>query len=134
MAMYLAGVLIFTIMLLGFWSSDAFLQYIWKQVKEIRRGISIKIQNENENIFTIPSTLYDDPRALNHPLKHANHKISGPGFKDMIRPLVRVFHNLTDSLPFFVVFIHLPYAICVLLLSYLIWTSLIQYSDQYVIH
>jgi hypothetical protein len=30
MVMYLAGVPVFTIMLLGFWSSDAFLWYIRK--------------------------------------------------------------------------------------------------------
>ena len=34
MAMYLAGVPVFTIMLLGRWSSDAFLRYIRKEVQE----------------------------------------------------------------------------------------------------
>eukprot|EP00957_Ditylum_brightwellii_P132687 10117726-Ditylum_brightwellii.AAC.1 len=34
MAMYLAGVPVYTIMLIGRWSSDAFLRYIWKQVQE----------------------------------------------------------------------------------------------------
>jgi len=43
MAMYLAGVPVFTIMLLGRWSSDAFLRYIRKQVKEFSTGISQKM-------------------------------------------------------------------------------------------
>jgi hypothetical protein len=38
MAMVLAGVPVFTVMLLGRWSSDAFLCYIRKQVKEFSRG------------------------------------------------------------------------------------------------
>ena len=47
MAMYLAHVPVFTIMLLGRWSSNAFLRYIRKQVKEFSNGISSKmIQHE----------------------------------------------------------------------------------------
>jgi len=48
MAMYLAGVPIFLIMLIGRWSSLAFLKYIRKQVQEFSFGISskmIKIQS-----------------------------------------------------------------------------------------
>jgi hypothetical protein len=91
MAMYLAGVPVFMIMLLGRWSSDAFLHYIRKQVKEFSKGISIKMI-QNENFFTIPSTSNDDHTTPNHPLNHANRNISGPGFKETILPLVRVFH------------------------------------------
>ena len=43
MAMYLAGVPIFSIMLIGRWSSLAFLQYIRKQVQEFSFGISSKM-------------------------------------------------------------------------------------------
>ncbi len=91
MAMYLAGVPVFTIMLLGHWSSEAFLHYIRKQVKEFSRGISDKMI-QNENLFTIPSASKDDPRTLNHPLNHASCNINGPCFKETIRPLVSVFH------------------------------------------
>ena len=38
MAMYLAGVPVFMIMLIGCWSSDAFLQYIHRQVQEFSMG------------------------------------------------------------------------------------------------
>ena len=40
MAMYLAGVPVFSIMLIGRWSSTAFLKYIQKQVQEFSQGIS----------------------------------------------------------------------------------------------
>ena len=43
MAMYLAGVPIFSIMLIGCWSSLAFLKYIRKQVQEFSFGISSKM-------------------------------------------------------------------------------------------
>jgi hypothetical protein len=42
MAMYLAGVPIFSIMLIGRWTSTAFLKYIQKQVQEFLHGISLK--------------------------------------------------------------------------------------------
>lgn len=60
MAMYLAGVPVFTIMLLGHWSSDAFLQYIQKQVQELSKGVSQKMIT-NERFFTISSA--PDPRS-----------------------------------------------------------------------
>ena len=43
MAMYLAGVPVFSIMLIGRWSSLAFLKYIRKQVQEFSFGISSKM-------------------------------------------------------------------------------------------
>ncbi len=43
MAMYLAGVPIFSITLIGRWSSTAFLNYIRKQVQEFSHGISSKM-------------------------------------------------------------------------------------------
>ncbi len=43
MAMYLAGVPIFSIMLIGQWSSTAFLKYIKKQVQEFSHSMSSKM-------------------------------------------------------------------------------------------
>ena len=43
MAMYLAGVPVFSIMLIGRWSSTAFLKYIRKQAEEFLQGISSKM-------------------------------------------------------------------------------------------
>jgi hypothetical protein len=87
MAMYLAAVPNFTIMLLGRWSSDAFLRYIRKQVKEFSSRISEKMI-QNENFFTIPSASNDDPRTTNHPLNHSSRNITGLSFKGTIRPLL----------------------------------------------
>jgi hypothetical protein len=81
MAMHLAGVPVFTIMLLGCWSSNAFLRYIRKQVQEFSKGVSDKMIS-NERFFTITST-----PALNHPLT-SNF---GTNFKETIRLLASVF-------------------------------------------
>jgi hypothetical protein len=43
MAMYLAGCAVFTIMLIGCWSSDAFLNYIRPQVSEFSLCVSEKM-------------------------------------------------------------------------------------------
>ena len=42
MALYLAKRPVSTIMLMGRWSSDAFLLYIRRQVQEFSKGVSIK--------------------------------------------------------------------------------------------
>ncbi|MFN9981363.1 MAG: hypothetical protein ACK53Y_15670, partial [bacterium] len=66
-AMYLAHVPVFTILLLGRWLSDAFLRYIRKQVKEFSNGFSSKMI-QHEHFFTIPSSSSKDPRVSNNPL------------------------------------------------------------------
>jgi len=91
MAMYLAHVPVFTIMLLGRWSSDAFLRYIRKQVKEFSNGISSKMI-QLEHFFTIPSSSSEDPRVPNNPLNLACRNNHGLSFKDTVRPLASVFH------------------------------------------
>jgi len=91
MAMYLVHIPVFTIMLLGRWSIDAFLRYIRKQVKELSNGVSSKMINK-ETFFTIPSASTQDPRSSNHPLKLASRNNNGPCFKSTIRPLVSAFH------------------------------------------
>jgi len=40
MEMYLAGVPVYTIMLIGRWSSDAFLRYIWRQVEQFLKDVA----------------------------------------------------------------------------------------------
>ncbi len=92
MAMYLAHVPVFTIMLLGRWSSDAFLRYIHKQVKEFSTGISAKMV-QHDHFFTVPSTSKDDPRVSKHPLNLALRNNNGLcSFKGTVRPLASVFH------------------------------------------
>ena len=53
MALYLAKRPITTIMLLGRWSSDAFLLYIRRQVQEFSKGVSADMVT-NDTFFTIP--------------------------------------------------------------------------------
>jgi hypothetical protein len=90
MAMYLAGVPVCTIMLLGRWSSDAFLRYIRKQVKEFSSGISNKMI-QNENFFTIPSISNEDLQSSKPSQKHVSRSKNGTYFKETIRPLASVF-------------------------------------------
>lgn len=91
MAMYLASVPVFTVMLLGRWSSDAFLHYINKQVKEFSSGISNKMIR-NKNFFTISSASAEDPWVANHALNLATWSKHGLNFQDMILTLASVFH------------------------------------------
>jgi hypothetical protein len=87
MAMYLAGVPVFTIMLLGRWSSDAFLRYIRKQVKEFSAGIS-QMMICQDNFYTIQNK---DQNVSDQPLKFPSQYNNGYKFKAMIRPLTSVF-------------------------------------------
>ena len=89
MAMYLAGVPVYTIMLLGRWSSDAFLRYIRKQVKEFSKGVSSKMLI-NEDFFTIPKSPRDDAFTQSSSLKRSCNN-NGLHFKEAVRPIVRAF-------------------------------------------
>lgn len=63
MSMYLAGVPVYTIMLIGRWSSDAFLRYIRRQVQEFSKGISSRMIL-SQDFFTVPDQVHqDDPRV-----------------------------------------------------------------------
>jgi hypothetical protein len=90
MAMYLAGVPIFTIMLLGRWSSDAFMRYIRKQVSEFSAGVSSKM-TQNEAFFTIPLDPTRNPNQTHHPINKALLTKHGLNFKDALNPLISVF-------------------------------------------
>jgi hypothetical protein len=90
MAMFLAGVPVFTIMLLGRWSSDAFLRYIRKQVMEFSSGISTKMI-QNENFFTIPALSSGNCPEPTCSLNLSSRNNMGFSSKITIRPLVSVF-------------------------------------------
>lgn len=77
MAMYLTAVPVFTIMLLGRWSSDAFLRYIRRQVQEFSKGVSGKMV-ENADFYTIPEISPEDPRITGHHLNHQMRNNCGP--------------------------------------------------------
>ena len=74
MAMYLNDIPVYTIMLIGRWSSDAFLRYIRKQVQEFSRGVASRMIRE-EQFFHVPSaSSREDPRASNN-----MHNFTGRG-------------------------------------------------------
>ncbi len=70
MEMYLAGMLVYTVMLIGRWSSDALLRYIRKQVEQFSKGVS-KQMIMFCSFQTIPDVALHvvsngDPRQRNH--------------------------------------------------------------------
>jgi hypothetical protein len=70
MAMYLGECAVYTIMLIGRWSSDAFLRYIHKQVMEFSQNVAKKMLTY-QNFCHIPDIHRqiprDDPRQGNNP-------------------------------------------------------------------
>ncbi len=58
MGMYLAGTPVYTIMLLGRWSSDAFMRYIRKQVLSMSHGVSSKMITYEE-FYTVPDFVHN---------------------------------------------------------------------------
>ena len=61
--MFLNNVPVYTIMLIGRWSSDAFLLYIRKQVEQFSRGVS-QLMIGTGDFHHVPSTRRNrDPRA-----------------------------------------------------------------------
>ena len=69
MAMYLSNIPVYTIMLLGRWSSDAFLLYIRKQVQEFSQNVSKRMIRHTDFAHVPdfdPTVTTDDPRVRNH--------------------------------------------------------------------
>jgi len=90
MAMYLTGISVFTIMLLGHWSSDPFLQYIQKQVKECSSGIS-NLMIRHGNFYAISNQALASQQGSAQPLEHAMHSNIRFNFKGTVTPLANAF-------------------------------------------
>eukprot|EP00957_Ditylum_brightwellii_P142663 10869707-Ditylum_brightwellii.AAC.1 len=70
MSMYLGECPVYTIMMIGRWSSDAFLRYIRKQVEQFSNNVSkrmLKFQHHRHILEMAPMTANEDPRQRNHP-------------------------------------------------------------------
>jgi hypothetical protein len=78
MAMYLNGIPVYTIMLLGRWSSDAFLRYIRKQVTEFSKGVARKMI-QRPVYFHVSHAEHDDPRTHNRLSSAANSGMGHSG-------------------------------------------------------
>jgi hypothetical protein len=83
MAMYLNGIPVYTIMLLGRWSSDAFLRYIRKQVTEFTKGVARKMI-QRPVYFHVSHAGREDPRTHNRQSSTANHGMGNHG-NDAVR-------------------------------------------------
>ena len=71
MAMYLNGIPVYTIMLLGRWSSDAFLRYIRRQVTEFSNNVARKMTKKTV-YHHITDADREDPRTHNSMAASAN--------------------------------------------------------------
>ena len=70
MAKYLGECPVYTIMMIGRWSSDAFLRYIRKQVDKFSHNVShrmIRFQLHRHIPDLEPAASHLDPRKRNHP-------------------------------------------------------------------
>jgi hypothetical protein len=76
MAMYMAHVPVFTIMLLGRWSSDAFLRYIRKDVEEFGTNVS-QLMIDTLRFHSVPELAREDTRAPNDPRSFATRHGAG---------------------------------------------------------
>jgi len=96
MALYLSKRAISTIMLLGRWSSDAFLLYIRRQVQEFSAGVSADMVSQ-ESFFTIPDLdEHDtmDPRTRNSQSFANTISLNGPNAATahVKRPAMHAWH------------------------------------------
>ena len=78
MAMYLNKIPVYTIMLLGRWSSDAFLRYIRKQVTEFSNNVS-KAMTQTPAYHSIRAPSREDPRNHNSMAASANMGMGASG-------------------------------------------------------
>ena len=78
MAMYLDNVPVFSIMLIGRWSSDAFLRHIRKQVQQFSCNVSARMI-KHQHFFTIPDFSPEDPRMRNCRDLYSTRSDIGPG-------------------------------------------------------
>ena len=78
MAMYLNGVPVYTIMLLGRWSSDAFLRYTLKQVTAFSNNVS-RTMVKNPVYHHVPDANREDPRSHNQMAATVNLRMGPNG-------------------------------------------------------
>jgi hypothetical protein len=70
MVMFLSDCSVCQIMMIGHWSSDAFLRYIHKQVKQFSHNISKQMTSmfhRHIPTYTTPAVSHLDPRQRNNP-------------------------------------------------------------------
>ena len=93
MAMFLDDTPVFMIMLVGRWSSDAFLKYIRRQVLEFSKGISRRMI-KCDTFFTIPQSRRDlnNPKTQNKNSFATNLSLAPSAGKVNHRPAFSIWH------------------------------------------
>ena len=91
MAMYLTDTPVYTIMLIGRWSSDAFLHYIRTQVQGFARGVSRRMVMAEDFFHTPDHFSLEDPRTSNHRNNFAGRGLVS-GRSDATRPSFSLHH------------------------------------------
>lgn len=94
MGMFLAGTPVYTIMLMGRWSSDAFMRYLRKQVISLSHSIATKMLTFEE-FYTVPDFVHTsadgDPRTRNNSNLASTQNFNGT-HANMRRGLNPAFH------------------------------------------
>ena len=86
MVMFLGESPVYTIMMIGKWSSDAFLRYIRKQVEQFSHNVSrriIQFQFHRHIPYLEPAASHLDPRQMNHPDNSETKRNIGGNFQDV---------------------------------------------------
>ena len=93
MAMFMDDTPVYMIMLMGRWSSDAFLKYIRRQVLEFSKGMSLRMIR-NDILFTIPEQRapQEDPRTQNRNSFATNLSMAPSSNRQSIRPAFSLWH------------------------------------------
>ena len=65
MAMYLGGLPIHAIQLIGHWSSDSFMKYLHKQIEEFTLGVSTKMLTM-QVFWHVPSHALTNPKKTEY--------------------------------------------------------------------
>ncbi|MFN9982122.1 MAG: hypothetical protein ACK53Y_19505, partial [bacterium] len=80
MGMFLSGTPVYTIMLMGRWSSDAFMRYICKQILSLSHGIATKMLTY-EQFYTVPDFVHNsadgDMRGRHNTILAATSNFNG---------------------------------------------------------
>ena len=89
MAMYMAGVPVYTIMLIGRWSSDAFLVYLRPQVMQFTQQVSKRMTKHSEfyNVPCFDPTVNPNDKhqtTRSHPLTTARASSNGGGINCLV--------------------------------------------------
>ena len=96
MAMYLGECPVHTIMMIGRWSSDAFLRYIRKQVEQFSHNVSLRMfpfQFHRHVPDLEPAVSHLDPRQRNHPDNSETRRNIGGNLSRHVRlPAMSMFN------------------------------------------